>query len=160
MLKTLQISNLGLKGLSTDLAPQELPPEYITSGINFHVHGNKVKSTTASEVWSTAPVDFNAGHVRYVIGQVDPYWLVPGRSAVYAFDGGTWFDVTSTAAYAGIGVDDELLWTSCMLGAIPIINNPQHVPEYWSPQRNFRPSDKSSSSQSSSTWTIRRESWP
>ena len=133
-LKTLLISNIGTGGINTDLSPSELPPEFITFGINFHVHGNTISSSESNELWATAPVDFNGGHVRFVNGITSNSWLVAGRSAVYTYNGATWSDISSTVGYATIGADDELLWSSCMLGSIPIINNPQHVPEYWSPQ--------------------------
>ena len=134
MKKTLLIRDIGVRGLNTDLSPSELPPEFITQGVNFRVDGTSITSSSSFDAFSTATAHFNAGHVRAVGGVGGDFWLVPGRSAVYSFDGATWNDVSSTAGYASIGVDDELLWTSCMLGSIPIINNPQGNPEYWSPQ--------------------------
>ncbi len=134
MTKILSINNIGMKGLNTDLAPWELEPEFLTFGINFRVTGNTVKSTNAFDVWTTAPVDYNAGHVISADVSTGDFWLTPGRSAVWVYDGTNWSDVSSAEGYAALGVDDELLWTSAMLGDIPIINNAQSFPEYWSPQ--------------------------
>ena len=134
MPKTLPINSPGLKGLNSDIDATELGPEFITSGINFGVAAGAIKASGGNSLWDTPPVNFNAGHIRPVDSANADYWLIAGRSAIYVFDGTTFTDLSSTAGYAGIGADDELLWTSCMLGAIPVLNNPQGVPEYWSPQ--------------------------
>ncbi len=128
------ISNIGTKGLNTDLSPWELPPEFLTYGKNFRVSGNYIEATNAYDVWATPPAPFNAGHLLPVEVKSGSFWIVPGRAAVWVYNGSTWSDITSTAGYGGLGVDDELKYTSAMLGSIPILNNPQHYPEYWSPQ--------------------------
>ena len=134
MPKQLAIRNIGLKGLNTDIAPWDLDPEFVTFGFNFRVLENSMVTTGGFEDWSTSPVDFKSGFIMHVGATSGDYWLIAGRNAVYAFDGFTWTDVSSTTGYPGLGPDDELLWTGCMLGQIPIINNPQANPEYWSPQ--------------------------
>jgi len=133
MPKKLQISNIGLKGLNTDLAPWDLPAEFLTFGANFRVRSNTILTAGGYANWSDSPVGFNPGYIMHVGATSGDYWLVPGRSAIYAFDGSTWSDVSSLAGYAGLGLDDELGWNGCMLGQIPIVNNSQHVPEFWSP---------------------------
>ena len=127
----LTLKGMGLKGLSTDVQPWDLPPEYLTFGVNFRVFAGALQAAGGHQLWSQPPVDFNSGHIIHVGATGGDYWLVAGRSAVYAFDGTTWTNVSSAAGYAGLGVDDELLWTSCMLGQIPLINNPQGTVEYW-----------------------------
>lgn len=134
MSKLLAINNIGLKGINSDIAPWDLPPEYLTFGFNFKIDTNTIYTTGGYADWSTSPAPFNPGYMMHVGSTSGDYWLVAGRTAVYAFDGATWTDVSSTAGYAGLGLDDELNWVGCMLGQIPIFNNPQGVPEYWSPQ--------------------------
>lgn len=129
----LVINELGLKGLNTDLAPYELPADYITFGVNFRVSGNELTTVAASYIWASPPAPFNAGHVMSV-ESYGSFWIVPGRAAVWIYDGAGWFDISNPAGYAGLQPDDELKWTSCMLGSIPLINNYQSYPEYWSPQ--------------------------
>jgi hypothetical protein len=131
MPQVLEIENIGAKGLNTDLAAWSLPPEFLTFGVNFRVFANQLQTAGGWENWSTAPVDFDAAHVIHVGATSGEYWLVAGRSAVYAFDGTTWTDISSLAGYAAIGPDQELNWTSCLMGQFPIINNPQVYPEYW-----------------------------
>jgi len=132
-LELFSIDNIGVKGLNTDMTSWSLGPEYITDGVNFRILANGVYSTGGYEYWSTSDVPFNPGFLMHPLSTTGEYWLVAGRSAVQAFDGAIWSDITSLEGYSGLGTDDELLWTGCMLGKIAIINNPQSHPEYWGP---------------------------
>ena len=132
-LKTVTFENIGLKGLNTDQAPWSMPSEYITAGINFRIHANTIIASGGHMHWALAPEQFNAGYLMHITSIVENQWLVAGRNKVFAFDGGNWADISSAAGYATLGVDDELLWSGCMIGQIPIVNNPQAHPEYWSP---------------------------
>ena len=132
MPELLTVENIGTKGLNTDNKAWSLPPDFITFGVNFRIFANSIRSAGGHALWSTPPVNFFPGHLIHAGATGGDYWLVIGRDAVYSFDGTTWTDVSSAAGYAGVGVDDELLWSSCMLGQIPVINNPQAHPEYWS----------------------------
>ena len=134
-MESIILSNIGLKGLATDPSPWTLAPEFITAGQNFRIFAGTIISSGGSAVWSTAPGSWFPAHPFHVGSVSGDFWLVAGRDAVYAFDGVNWFDISSAAGYVNIGTDQELLWTSCMLGAIPIMNNPQAFPEYWSPQQ-------------------------
>lgn len=135
MPELLRLNNIGNKGLSSDPAPWSLPPEFITFGRNFRIFAGSIISKGGDRLWSTAPAPFFAAHPFHVGSTSGDFWLVAGRTAIYAFDGTTWTDVSSVVGYAGIGIDQELLWTSCMMGQIPVLNNPQAFPEFWSPQQ-------------------------
>ena len=135
MPESLVLTNIGLKGLSTDPAPWSLPPEFITAGKNYRIFAGSIETDNGIALWSTAPAAFFPGHISRVALSSSDFWIICGRSAVYVWDGGLWFDISSVAGYAGLGADDELLWSQCLLGAIPLINNPQSAPEYWSPQQ-------------------------
>jgi len=132
-MKKLKVNNIGLKGINTDIAPWDLPPEFITYGKNFRVYANYVSSAGGAELWDTAPESFNPGYIMHVGDISGDYWLVMGRNKAYAFDGNVFTDVSSAGGYPGLVAGSELLWSGCMLGRIPIVNNPQHYPEYWSP---------------------------
>lgn len=138
-LELLKIDALGLHGINSDVAPWDLPINQINGGYNFRCLAEKLQSVNAYEPWSTPGTSFNAGHLLYVGSLTSGYWLLCGRSAVYIFDGTTWTDISNTLGYGSIGADQELLWNSCLLGRIPIINNIQHYPEYWSPQFTTQP---------------------
>lgn len=132
MPKKLQIYNVGSKGINTDVAPWDLPPEFISYGFNFKIFKNSILSAGGYANWSSPPTEFQPGLLFPVKSESGYYWVVAGRSGVYAFDGSAWHNISS-GAYSGLGVNDEFNWTNCYLGQIPIINNPQHYPEYWSP---------------------------
>jgi len=133
MPKKLPIINIGLKGLNTDIAPWDLPPEFLSYGFNFKVYKNSIISTGGYADFGTAPNEFSPGILFPVTAGSSQFWVIAGRTRVYAFDGATWSNITSVAGYPSLGAGDELLWTSCFLGQIPIINNEQHYPEYWAP---------------------------
>lgn len=134
MSKPLPIRNLGQYGINADLDPVDLPLNAITAGYNFRVKNGQIFSVPDKLTIST-PAGFNAGYIMNVKTSSDLFALVAGNTAVKVYDGSSWTDISSVAGYAGLGTDDELLWSGCLLGNIPIINNFQHVPEYWSPQQ-------------------------
>ena len=132
-IKKLTINNIGQNGLNTDIASWDLPPDFITYGKNFKVKSNSLVSSSGSILWTTPPSNYNAGYIMHIKNSTSDYFICAGRSKVMYFDGANWGDISSIAGYAGIGTDDELLWTGTLLGNIPILNNPQAQPEYWSP---------------------------
>jgi hypothetical protein len=134
MPEILTLKNIGLKGLASDPAPWSLEPDFITYGRNFRIFAGSIMTDNGNALWDTAPAAYFPGHIFRVGSISGNFWIIPGRNAVYVFDGTTFTDVSSVAGYAGLGTDDELRWTSLLLGQIPIINNPQAAPEYWSPQ--------------------------
>lgn len=133
-METLLIENIGTKGLATDPKPWTLPAEFINLGSNFRVYAGSIQTNQGTALNSTAPVSFNPGHIFKVGSTSNSFWIICGRTAVYVFDGSAWTDISSVAGYSGLSTDNELLWNACMLGQIPIVNNPQAHPEYWSPQ--------------------------
>jgi hypothetical protein len=136
-MKTLTVNKLGMKSPNLDLEHCDLPPEIFTFGNNFRLVNGKIKSFNAVKSLATPPSNFYAGHVVRVAGASITYYVIIGRTRAYAFDGTTWSDITSLAStnYSTLGVNDELFWHSCKLGQIPIFNNQQWYPEYWSPQQ-------------------------
>lgn len=134
MPKIFSITGVGSKGLNTDLPSVDLDAGHITSGSNFRISNGSIESIVGTSLLSNDAGSFNAAKLMPVKTSIAEFIMLMGRSAVKVYDGTTWSDITSTVGYASIGVDDELLWTSTLLGAIPVINNFQHVPEYWSPQ--------------------------
>ena len=132
----LTINDFATPGINSDLSPWLLPNGAITSGENFRIQNGKIGNFGNYEDWSSpggAASSFKPGFAIRVPAASD-YILIAGRTAVYAFDGISFFNISNALGYAGIGVDQELDWTGSMLGRIPVINNPQIYPEYWEPQ--------------------------
>lgn len=134
------LNGLGFRGINTDLAPWELPYEFITDGNNFRIDGNRIISAGAYEVLDTPAADPAGGHLVPVRTAAGDFFLILGAGAnagatprALAWDGATFHDIESAlGAYAGITVPEN--WNSCLLGKIPVVNNRQHYPEYWNPQ--------------------------
>jgi len=133
-MKLFPLQAIGSQGINTDLPPWTLPLEYITSGNNFRLLADSIENVPADINWGTPVSGFNGGHTRFAGVSSGEFWLVAGRIEVWVWNGAIFSDISSTNGYAAIGIDQELNWNSCMLGDIPIINNKQVYPEYWSPQ--------------------------
>lgn len=133
-MKLAEIKSLGEYGVISDRQAWALPPNAFTSGRNFRLANDIVFAYNGTTDLWTPVTPFNAGFIEAVKSGSDTFYLIAGRSAVYAFDGLAFFDVTSTAGYSALGIDDELLWQSCKVGVIPVLNNRQHYPEFWAPQ--------------------------
>lgn len=146
MLNLLTIKSLGDFDVNYDLEPCDLPPEVFTSGSNFILRNGKISSFNGSRLISTLPPSFNAGQIQRVQSGTQDFYLVLGLNKAYTFDGVNWFDITNTVPPV-MASGDQYLWTTCLLGNIPIVNNPQDYPAYWSPQSgaqelqflNYRP---------------------
>ena len=130
-METLVLNNVGLSGINTDVAQWELSAEFITDGKNFRIKSGKLVSVNSEYTWDTNAVLTNPG---LLVPVRDEFWIIAGRSAVYAYDGAAFYNISSTAGYAAIPVNGELNWNSALLGKIPVLNNFATVPEYWSPQ--------------------------
>jgi hypothetical protein len=134
MPEQLILNNIGNNGLASDPMPWTLPPEFITYGINFRISSGSIIPKGGVAEFATAPASWFPANLFHTGALADNFWVVMGRTKVYALSGAVWTDITSAAGYGSLSANDELLWSSCLLGEIPIINNPQAHPEYWAPQ--------------------------
>jgi len=130
----LTLNNIGLKGINTDHQPWELSPEFITYGKNFRVFAGALSAAGGYQLWENPASAYFPGHAIHVGRTSGEFWLVPGRHAVQVFHNDLWNDIGG-GLYPSMGDNDELKWTSCMLGQIPVINNPQDSVQYWAPQQ-------------------------
>jgi hypothetical protein len=131
----LKINNLGMQNVNFDLEPCDLPPEIFTYGINFRLLNNKIRGFNMSKTLATPPSNFKAGIIQPISGASGSFYVLIGQSSAWAYNGSSWTNITSATGYPGISANGELFWQSCLLGSIPIFNNKQHYPEYWSPQQ-------------------------
>jgi hypothetical protein len=131
-LSTLKLA--GDAGVNWDLEPCDLEPDYFTSGANFILRNGKIETCNGSKV-IYSPGGLSAlklSKIVYVQADIDRFYLAMGLKAVYCFNGTAWSDIGS-GTYSLMNAGDEFFWTYCKLGLIPIINNPQGYPQYWSP---------------------------
>lgn len=127
--KVLPITNFAKAGLNSDILPWDLPADYMTNIRNIRVTANHLSPFGGHATWAVLPVDHDSGFLMHVGSVSSDYWVTPGLNAIYAFDGGSFHDISSVGGYPG--VHDSDYWDGCLLSTIPILNNPGHYPEYW-----------------------------
>ena len=113
--------------------PWDLPAGFLTEMRNVRISRNKLSPLGGYASWATLPVDFIPGYNIYAGSLSALYWVIAGKDAVYAFNSGSFTEISNVAGYAGLV--DEDLWTGCMLSEILVLSNPSVFPEYW-PQRS------------------------
>ena len=138
----LKLNSLGTQNINFDLEPCDLSANILTFGTNYKLLNGKIRATNMSYTLATPSANFNAGLIMSVLGEGGNFYMLLGQNSpsgtqvAWVFNGSTWTDISQVGAYIGIGVGDELLWTGCLLGNIPIVNNVQDYPAYWSPQQS------------------------
>jgi len=129
-MKILALNNIGHKGLNSDMEPWELPPEFITQGVNFRVRNGALAPFSGSNLIIDAiPGGVNAGWLMNVLTASGNYWVVGTRDALWATEGTQWVNIT--AAPYGFTQGAEFNWTGCMLGQYFVSANRAGFPEYW-----------------------------
>lgn len=137
----LKLNSLGAQNINFDLEPCDLPANTLTSGTNYKLLNGKIRAANMSYTLATPSANFKAGLIMSVLGESGNFYLLLGQNSpsglqvAWVYNGTTWTDISQVGAYTGIDVGDELLWTGCLLGNIPIVNNVQDYPAYWSPQQ-------------------------
>lgn len=135
--RSLPLTNIGERGLNTDLASSDIDLKYITDGANFRVYAGKLLSMADPLLWHTmATTQSDVGRVfNFRLPDTTFFWLTLSNKAI-AFNGSIESNVNSTEGsptYTGVTADNVWQWSSCKLGAIPIVNHTAWHPEYWHP---------------------------
>jgi hypothetical protein len=137
----LKLNSLGVQNINFDLEPCDLPANTLTYGTNYKLFNGKIKASNMSYTLATPSANFKAGLILPVLGDSGNFYLLLGQNSpagtqvAWVYNGTAWTDVSQVGAYTGINPGGELLWTGCLLGSIPIVNNVQDYPAYWSPQQ-------------------------
>lgn len=135
MTERFNISATGSKGLNADISAHELQPENFSDGNNFKVNFDHITSFAGATLLTTPSYNNGAAFIDAVKTGDDLYYVALGFDKSQVYDGTTWSDITSTDLSANpMSPSDALVWVNCKLGRIPIYNNFNHYPEYWSPQ--------------------------
>lgn len=129
MSEILKLSEFAKKGLNTDLAPWDLPPEFLTDMNNIRIINQKAVSFGGYQLWSTPPVDFEPSVLKHAGLLTAQFWWVAGKDAVYSFDGTNWIDISSTVGYSAIINKED--WTCTLFSTFTVATHPQIYPEFW-----------------------------
>jgi hypothetical protein len=127
MLKDLEFKSPAGSGLNSDLPPWNLPDSFMTDGKNFRLQDGALLSSGSSSLWfdqlGATDIDF---FMSIPLVDVDLH-IIAGKDGVYSFDGTNHSILQSANATLDRG------WTGCMLGGIPVLNNPEVGAFYWFP---------------------------
>ena len=134
----LKLNSLGSQNINFDLEPCDLSSNTLTYGTNYKLLNGKIRASNMSYTLATPPVNLKAGLIMPVQDDSNSFYMLIGQSAAWVFDGSAWYNISQVGAYTGISAGGELLWTGCLLGNIPIVNNVQDYPAYWSPQQTLQ----------------------
>lgn len=124
-----QLFNLGATGIVKDIPGHLLPPEVWTDGNNMQMIDLYAKRSLGYEqIFGTPTVV--PGFVLFVPASSDNFWIYTSLAKAYVYDGTTHTNITRAAGdYTAINYRD---WNGCLLGGVPILNNGEDVPQYWS----------------------------
>lgn len=121
MIKTLNITDVGVAGINTDLPAWALAPSYITAGRRFHVQDNKLISIHPSSSIRTysGPTSpgriFSAGN-RYT----DPVYIGATNGVWVSYNNSTITQIVTVSP----AVSNSKLWSFCQVGPIVYMNHP------------------------------------
>jgi len=133
-MKKLPLKSLGRKSPNLDLNAACLELDDITYAKNYIIRDEKYITFNNEESNSVGGSAVTSGYVDTVQTDTETFYLVAGLNAVkvYQLSSLSWFDISNITAY-GMSAGEELTWTGCKLGKIPVITNNVGFPEYWSP---------------------------
>lgn len=134
MITRLDIKNIGASGINSDIAPWELPADFITGGINFRVRDGSIESRGTDVLWSNQN-RANTGFIMPIQITGSDMMLIASTTGVYSFDGAA----NGTLKTISPAVNDIRGWTGCMRGGIPVINHPEVGAFYWYPMEHSQP---------------------
>lgn len=128
------INNVGELGVIRDKLPHELAPNAWSSGENVRfVDGYAQKAEGYSQVFGALPL---AVYRLLPVPQTINYvWLEMGLSKVYVWGGASHTNLTRQTAEVDVNYTGGAgsLWTGCVLGGVPVINNGVDPPQQWLP---------------------------
>lgn len=129
----IRLNNFGFSPLTSDIDANSLAPEMFSSAFNFRAVDDKLVSYNGMVEMYAAPSDFNAAYIAKIKTPVTTFYVMLGLTDCMAFDGSSWASIKPAAGFT-LPTGGEMFWSHTMLGAIPIFNNSQLAPTYWSPQ--------------------------
>lgn len=124
----LNIRDMGSIGVNSDIAPWELPPAALSSGINFRMSSGKIQSTSGSDLVTPALGD----EIGHLAPSSDFYgnakWIAMCANSIQVWSDGAWIDITQGLSLSNL---EPSLWSSCRIGAVTFMNHPDYYPVYW-----------------------------
>lgn len=134
MTRRLPIGELGSHGILNDPPPDVLALNAWNDGRNVRMKDGAVEKFLGDYLVTTPSIA--PYHLLPTKRDLTTYyWLYAGLTKVYVWDGTTHFNLTRQTASVDVdyAADEDLQWTSGVLGGIPILNNGVDLPQMWLP---------------------------
>lgn len=126
------VSNIARHGIVSDEPDHMQPPEAWTNALNMRFIDSKATKFDGDFAIMEPPTVAPA-HVMNIQAAGGTYWLyasaIGAGSKVYVYNSGTHTDISRVSNYTADGAED---WNSTIFQGIPILNNGNDVPQYWS----------------------------
>lgn len=124
----LNIREMGMVGVNSDIAPWELPPAALSAGVNFRMSNGKIQSAGGIDIVGPS----SAADIGHITGtrnwENDSRWLAMTGDDILLLDAGNWVSIAGSASFSGL---DESLWSTCQIGRVTFLNHPDDQPYYW-----------------------------
>jgi hypothetical protein len=123
----LNLREMGSAGVVSDVAPWDLPPNFLSDGVNFRMQAGKIQSAGGIDPVSQESTD-RLGHIFQSTDALgDSSWLVCGQRSISLLrDNG--FDFLAGEDVAN---SDSTKWSTCQIGSVVFLNHPDLYPMYW-----------------------------
>jgi hypothetical protein len=125
----IEIGDLNTVGLIRDQEGNWLPPEALTFAMNMRsVPDGMERIGGQLSVFGTPPVP---PHFAMVVqSSTNVFWLYTSLNKAYVWNGSTHSDITRVLG--DYTASETRQWNGTLLGGVPILNNGQDDPQYWS----------------------------
>lgn len=129
----IEVNDLDSIGQVNDVAAHLLPPEAFTVLLNVRFRKNGIEVTLG---WEEVMVPSGGSRMwdpHFALPIKTPsvtYWLYTSLDKAAVFDGTDDFDITNVGG--DYSANESWEWNGCILGGVPILNNGNDVPQYWS----------------------------
>lgn len=124
----LNIPNIAIGGVNSDIAPWDLPPEVMSAGLNFRTEANSVVSYGGHEILADTDTPYNPAFGILARTKYGNYMVFAGNNVISAYQT-TFQDISGDSLSIPLG--SEWSWSGCLNGAIIILNNSYYYPVYW-----------------------------
>lgn len=127
-------NSVGKYGFIKDIPPHELPPGAWSDGMNISFYDDYAERTNGyTSVFGGAPVP--AYSLLPLPQNITYFWLQMGLEKVYVYDGSAHVNITRQTTGVDVNYTGSAnnIWTSCVLGGIPVLNNGVDPPQMWLP---------------------------
>jgi len=122
----LNLPNLGVKGINTDVSPWDLPDDFLSDGLNFRLGKNAIIAHGGYKHIDTPAEEYVPAYAILARTEIGTF-VVSAGSKIYSYS----LDYNDISGDVNILEGSEYLWSGCNSGSIVVLNNKDYYPVYW-----------------------------